>query len=97
MSIVIVKTLLSIKLKGYKAPHLNILFSVQNLQNLQGTFAESTRHHWKLYLVKVYSFHRIYKALCRIYKAPLEIVPCTRHLPYIPQKSPSPKGGEGTQ
>ena len=45
---VIVKTLISIKLKGDKAPNLNILFI---LQNLQGTFAESTRHHWKLEIV----------------------------------------------
>jgi hypothetical protein len=73
---VIVKTLISIKLKGDKAPNLNILFI---LQNLQGTFAESTRHHWKLYLVQVYSFYRIYKAPlqnlqgttgnCALYKA----------------------------
>jgi hypothetical protein len=37
----IVKTPTSIKLKGYEAPHLNILFTLQNLQgplqNLQGT------------------------------------------------------------
>ena len=40
----------SLKLKGYEAKHLNILFT---LQNLRGTFARSTRHHLKLCLVKV--------------------------------------------
>ena len=82
---VIVKTLTSIKLKGHKAKNLNILFI---LQNLQGTFAESTRHHWRLYLVQVYSFYRIYKAPlqnlqgttgnCALYKAftihPIKII-----------------------
>ena len=72
---VIVKTLTSIKLKGHKAPNLNILFILQNLQgtlqNLQGTTGNCALHkaftiHPFLNFMKFYILLNVFDAMMQV-------------------------------